>query len=109
MSQIYRMLGDEPPRCLVADDEPRLRQVLCRLMHTDGFECLEAGNGVEALAVVEQVRPDVVVMDLHMPELNGVEATRAITAAHPGVSVLVLTVLENDESVFSAVRAGAKG
>jgi DNA-binding NarL/FixJ family response regulator len=48
-------------------------------------------------------------MDLHMPELNGVDATRAITASHPGVAVLVLTMLEGDDSVFAAVRAGAKG
>ena len=69
----------------------------------------EAGDGAEAVAAAAELRPDVVVMDLHMPVLNGVDATRQITARSPAVAVLVLTMLEGDDSVFAAVRAGARG
>jgi DNA-binding NarL/FixJ family response regulator len=69
----------------------------------------EAGDGEQAVAVAGQLIPDVIVMDLHLPVLNGIEATRRITAAHPGVAVLVLTMLEGDDSVFAAMRAGARG
>jgi DNA-binding NarL/FixJ family response regulator len=69
----------------------------------------EASDGQQAIEVVARLLPDVVVMDLHMPVLNGVDATRAITTAHPEVAVLVLTMLEGDDSVFAAVRAGARG
>ena len=69
----------------------------------------EAGDGSQAVRLALELTPDVVVMDLHMPAMNGVDATRAITAELPGVAVLVLTMLEGDDSVFAAVRAGAKG
>jgi DNA-binding NarL/FixJ family response regulator len=69
----------------------------------------EAADGAEAVRLAAELVPDVVVMDLHMPVMNGVEATRQVTGEHPAVAVLVLTMLENDESVFAAIRAGAKG
>jgi DNA-binding NarL/FixJ family response regulator len=69
----------------------------------------EAATGTDAVAVVHTEQPDVVVMDLNMPGLGGVEATRRITADSPHVAVLVLTMLEDDESVFAAMRAGARG
>jgi DNA-binding NarL/FixJ family response regulator len=59
--------------------------------------------------ICDELLPDVVVMDLNMPGMNGVEATRAITGAHPSIGVLVLTMYDDDESVFSALRAGARG
>jgi DNA-binding NarL/FixJ family response regulator len=69
----------------------------------------QACDGVEAIAMAGQLRPDVVLMDLHMPRLGGVAATREITKALPGTQVLVLTTLNDDETVVEAVRAGAHG
>jgi DNA-binding NarL/FixJ family response regulator len=69
----------------------------------------EAADGAEAVALAEELSPDVVLMDLHMPGVNGIEATRRLTARRPEVAVLALTMLEGDDSVFSAMRAGARG
>jgi len=68
-----------------------------------------AGNGHEAVAIAAQLQPDIVLMDLHMPGLNGIEATDRIVSASPHIAVLVLTMLEDDDSVFDAMRAGARG
>jgi DNA-binding NarL/FixJ family response regulator len=104
-------MSDETIRVLVVDDHPLYREGLVGAIDTmPGKQVVgEAGDGAEAVRRTAELAPDVVVMDLHMPELNGVDATRAITAAHPDVAVLVLTMLEGDDSVFAAVRAGAKG
>jgi DNA-binding NarL/FixJ family response regulator len=104
-------MTDEMIRLLVVDDHPAFRSGL-RFMLTavDGIEVVgEASTGAEALVAVEAEQPDVVVMDLNMPELGGVEATRRIVADSPHVAVLVLTMLEDEESVFAAMRAGARG
>jgi DNA-binding NarL/FixJ family response regulator len=100
-----------PLRVIVADDHPLFRAgLLTALELSDSVEVVgEASNGVEAVASTVRLRPDVVVMDLHMPDLNGIEATRQIVAARPETGVLVLSMLEDDESVFSAMRAGARG
>ena len=68
-----------------------------------------AGDGTEAVELAAELDPDVVLMDLHMPGMNGIDATRAVTAARPETAVLVLTMLEGDDSVFAAMRAGARG
>ena len=98
-------------RVLVADDHPLFRQGL-RSLVADSPETELAGvaaDGAEAVAVALAERPDVVIMDLRMPNLDGVEATRRIVAALPDVAVLVLTMVEEDASIFAAMRAGARG
>ncbi len=98
-------------RVLIADDHPLFRSGLrAALELADGVEVVgEAADGAEAVAAAAQLAPDVVVMDLHMPVLNGIEATRQVVATRADVGVLVLTMFEDDESVFAAMRAGARG
>lgn len=100
-----------PLRVVVVDDHPLYREgLVIALSAMDGVEVVgEAGDGAQAVDVVCRRLPDVVVMDLHMPVVNGIDATRQITSAHPRVAVLVLTMLEGDDSVFAAMRAGARG
>jgi DNA-binding NarL/FixJ family response regulator len=98
-------------RLLVADDHPLFRRGLRDALEaTPGFEVLaEATDGAEAVQLATELSPDVVLMDLQMPEINGVEATRQILKARPDIHILVLTMFDSDSSVFAAVRAGAKG
>ena len=98
-------------RVLVVDDQRIVREGLALLLRTTaGVELVGAAeNGRQALDLVAELAPDVVLMDLRMPELDGVEATRAIRAAHPAVQVIVLTTYSDDDSVFAALRAGARG
>jgi DNA-binding NarL/FixJ family response regulator len=98
-------------RVVVADDHPLFRDGLRTLTSLeDGLELVgEAENGADAVELARTLRPDVVVMDLHMPDLNGIEATGRIVEALPDVGVLVLTMFEDDDSVFAAMRAGARG
>jgi len=98
-------------RVLVVDDHEEFRHSLESLLGAmDDVEVVgRAGDGRRAAELALSLKPDVVVMDLHMPELNGVEATARIVQSSPHISVLVLTMMEDDESVFAAVRAGARG
>jgi DNA-binding NarL/FixJ family response regulator len=96
---------------LIADDHPLVLSGLRALLETlEGIEVVgQAANGREAVSLATSLRPDVVVMDLQMPELDGIDATREIVAGLPGTAVLVLTQHDDDASVFAAVRAGARG
>lgn len=96
---------------LVADDHPVFRSGLSALLHSEpGIDVVaEADDGAAAVELAAELQPDVVVMDLHMPGLDGIEATRQITSASPRIAVLVLTMFDDDDSVFAAMRAGARG
>jgi DNA-binding NarL/FixJ family response regulator len=100
-----------PVRVVVADDHPIFRQgLITALASLEGVEVVEeAADGAAAVDAVQRLAPDVVLMDLHMPALSGVEATRRIAAQAPETAVLVLTMLEDDQSVLAAMRAGARG
>jgi DNA-binding NarL/FixJ family response regulator len=97
-------------RVLLADDHPLYRRGLCALLETAGLEVVgQVEDGAAAVAQAQVLQPDVVIMDLHMPLLDGVEATRRVVAASPHIGVLVLTMHDDDDSVFAAMRAGARG
>jgi DNA-binding NarL/FixJ family response regulator len=98
-------------RVLVVDDHPVVRSGLIGMLAvTDDIEVVgEAGDGEEALALVESTRPDVVLMDLRMPRRDGVSATGAIVSGYPATKVLVLTTYDTDTDILHAVEAGATG
>ncbi|MFJ7213999.1 response regulator [Amycolatopsis sp. NPDC098790] len=100
-----------PVRVLLVDDQALFREALATLLAThDGIDVVgEAGNGEEALGRVAALEPDVVLMDLRMPVLDGVGATRRLRGEHPDVRVIALTTFDDDEDVFAALRAGAVG
>jgi DNA-binding NarL/FixJ family response regulator len=100
-----------PLTVVIADDHPIFREGLATAIGSlDGVEVVgQAASGAEAVDAAQRLAPDVVLMDLHMPEVNGIEATRQIAETAPSTAVLVLTMLEDDESVFAAMRAGARG
>jgi DNA-binding NarL/FixJ family response regulator len=98
-------------RVLLADDHPLYREGLATAVSAmrDVQIVGEASNGQEAVELTEALTPDVVIMDLYMPVLNGIDATRRITAKESHPAVLVLTMADGDDSVFAAMRAGARG
>ncbi|MCB0200874.1 MAG: response regulator transcription factor [Anaerolineae bacterium] len=101
----------EAIRVLLADDHPLFRDGLRGMLEAAGdFQILgEATTGEEAVTLAESLRPDVVLMDIKMPGINGIEATRQVVSADPDIRVLMLTMLEDDDSLFAAMRAGARG
>jgi DNA-binding NarL/FixJ family response regulator len=97
-------------RALVVDDHPLFRRGVAAALTDNGIDVVEeASGGTAAVELAARLQPDVIVMDLNMPDLGGVEATRQIVAAQPSARVLVLTMFDDDESVFAAMRAGARG
>ncbi len=100
-----------PIRVLIADDHPLFRDGMHGLLDSvEETEVVgEAANGEEAVALASELRPDVILMDVNMPGMNGIAATREVLARDPHVGVLVVTMLEDDDSVFAAMRAGALG
>jgi DNA-binding NarL/FixJ family response regulator len=101
----------QPPRVLIVDDQALFRQGLRTLLDLE--ESIEvvgtAVDGSDAVRKVEELAPDVVLMDLRMPVMDGIAATRAIKRSHPEVHVLVLTTFDDDESILGALQAGASG
>ncbi|MGW7361374.1 response regulator [Streptomyces sp. NPDC054802] len=98
-------------RVVLADDQPLVRAALQMVIsEADGMEVAgEAGDGAEAVALAEELRPDVVVMDIRMPGTDGIEATRQITERLEETQVIVLTTFDDDDCVYGALRAGAAG
>ena len=98
-------------RVLVADDHPVFRRGMRAILGAEPDTELvgEATDGEEAVARALELRPDVILMDLNMPNVNGIEATRRILEASPGTAILMLTMFEDDKSILAAMRAGAHG
>jgi DNA-binding NarL/FixJ family response regulator len=105
------MGGRRPTRILLADDHPVMREGLCLVLGTqpDLIVVGQAAGGGEAIALARRTRPDVVLMDLEMPEMSGIETIRRIQAELPGVQFVVYTAYHTDEQVLGAMRAGASG
>jgi DNA-binding NarL/FixJ family response regulator len=101
----------EQIKVLIVDDHPVVREGFRAMLSTDqNIEVVgEASDGLEAVVSVAEKEPDVVLMDIRMPNLDGIEATRRIKAEHPSTAVVVLTIYDNDGYVVEAVRAGASG
>ncbi|RGE22770.1 DNA-binding response regulator [Leucobacter sp. wl10] len=99
----------EPLRVVVVDDQPLARTGNALILDSaEGLEVIgEAGNGEEAIEAVARLRPDVALMDVRMPGMGGIEATRIIADAHPSTRVIVLTTFDLDEYAFGSLRAGA--
>ena len=101
----------DPIRVLIADDHPLFRDGLRTLLESvkDMQVTGEVATGEEALTEARVSQPDIILMDIKMPGMNGIEATRRVLQESPHIRILILTMFEDDESVFAAVRAGARG
>ncbi len=104
-------MADQPIRVLITDDHSIVRKGIRALLATEpGIQVVgEAGDGLEAISQAEKLRPDVILMDMVMPKMDGIEAIRRITARQMGMRILVLTSFAADEKVFPAIKAGALG
>lgn len=104
-------MSQQPIRILVVDDHKLFREGLIALLNgvLETTVAGEAGTGTQAIAQAGALEPDVVLMDIQMPDMNGIEATRRILAGQPDVGVIMLTMLEDDDSLFAAMCAGARG
>ncbi len=102
---------NEPIRILIADDHTLFRDGLTALFASlpDLVVVGQAATGAEAITLAEQYQPDVVLMDIQMPGVNGIEATRQIVQTSPHIGVIIVTMFEDNDSVFAAMRAGARG
>ena len=97
-------------RILLADDHPLFRDGLESLLSAWGHEIVgQASDGAEAIEAADRLRPELVLMDVQMPVISGLEATRAIGVSHPEIAIVMLTVSEDEGDLFEAIRAGARG
>jgi DNA-binding NarL/FixJ family response regulator len=105
------MTNEKPLRILIADDQPYMRRAVKALLESQNgwVVCGEAADGLEAIKKVEELQPDVIVMDMIMPNLNGLEATRRIHREFPGSHVLILTLHDVPELIKLVRTAGAQG
>src|ERR687887_201758 len=94
-------------KCLVVDDEPRLRRVLVRLLEGEGFTCAEAGSGTEALEMLQHEQVPLVISDLRMPQMDGATLLREIIAKWPDTAVIVVTAVAEVESAVARLQLGA--
>lgn len=102
--------GDAPTRVMAVDDHPMWRDSVSRDLSEAGFEVVAAtGEGAQAMRIAASVRPDVVVLDLQLPDVSGVDVTRGVLAAYPGARVLILSASGEHRDVLDAVKAGAAG
>ncbi len=97
-------------RVLLVDDHALVRNGIASLLTANNIEVVgEASDGLEALEKTRQLKPDIVIMDIRMPRYNGLEATRLIKAEMPQVKIVILTVSDDDEDLFEAIKSGAEG
>ncbi len=97
-------------RVLLADDHPLFRDGLAALLRAHGMTVVgEANNGVEALELARAIKPELILMDVNMPQMDGLEATRRIKAEVPETKIVILTVSDEDENLFQAIKFGAEG
>ena len=97
-------------RILIADDHALFRDGLRSLLQSQGHEIVgEARNGRQAVDMATALHPDIVLMDVSMPELDGIAATRELTGRHPDIKIIILTASDEDETLFEAIKAGAQG
>lgn len=104
-------ISSEPIRILIADDHTLFRDGMAALLVTnEGMEVVgQASSGREAIETAAKLQPDIVLMDIQMPGINGIEATRQIVSTSPHIGVIVVTMFEDDDTVFAAMRVGARG
>lgn len=98
-------------KIVIADDHPLFRDGIRNLIRTTDDLVIvgEAGSGEEAVSMAAALRPDLILMDIRMPDMNGVEATRTILERDPGIRILILSMHKDDKTVFTAMKAGARG
>ncbi len=100
-------MNNEPLYCVVADDEPSLRQVLVRLMSADGFVCLQASSGLEALEQLEKVNAHLLLTDLRMPSMDGIELLQRAKAKYPDLAVILITAVADVQVALDCLANGA--
>ena len=100
----------EMPRVLIVDDHDLFRDGIASLLRARGYEVVgEASDGLEAVARARELKPELVLMDIRMPNMSGLEATRLIKAEFPDAKVVILTVSDEEEDLFEAIKSGASG
>jgi putative two-component system response regulator len=104
---IESVQSSSPPTCLIVDDEIRLRQVLVQLMRSDGFQCVEAANGAEALEVLARQGVQLVISDLRMPKMDGTELLREIRARYPDIAVVIISANVDVQVAVQCLAIGA--